>query len=66
MIKELAFRQKEIYANRVRIYSQNERIYELSSDMNELGGGRVEDHHEEAARFTLSTDFAREYIGGHP
>jgi hypothetical protein len=37
MIKESAFRQKEVYANRVLIYAQNEKIYELSSDMNELG-----------------------------
>lgn len=37
MIKESAFRQKEVYANRVLIYAQNGKIYELSSDMNELG-----------------------------
>ncbi len=57
MTKELAFRQKEVYTNRVRIYSQKERIYELSLDMNELEGGCVVDNYEEAARFTLSTRF---------
>lgn len=35
MIRESAFRQKGVYANRVRISSQNGKIYELSSLMNE-------------------------------
>jgi Mg/Co/Ni transporter MgtE len=36
MIRESAFRQKGVYANRVRISSQNGKIYELSSHKNEL------------------------------
>lgn len=36
MIRESAFRQKGVYANRIRISSQNGKIYELSSHMNEF------------------------------
>ncbi len=38
MIRESVFRQKGVYANRVRISSQNGKIYELSSHKNELAG----------------------------